>query len=175
MTSQESSRRHSWRKLVLELQNQEPQQIELTLTIHTNGNGEQPPAIWGEPRLEWPRPIEERRAILSAAGRHMRRGRLMAAARTLHGRLSERTDPFRYEVWARERALSPGRIEQLRNESSSLPYRPLISIVTPVYNTDARWLRACIESVKNQAYPNWELRCRRRVDQGRNTRGPPGI
>ena len=32
-----------------------------------------------------------------------------------------------------------------------------ISIVTPVYNTDPRWLRACIDSVRRQVYPNWEL------------------
>ena len=37
------------------------------------------------------------------------------------------------------------------------PSSPLISIVTPVYNTDPRWLRACIDSVRQQVYPNWEL------------------
>ena len=45
----------------------------------------------------------------------------------------------------------------MRKRADSLAYRPLVSVVTPVYNTDARWLRACIESVKSQAYPNWQL------------------
>jgi glycosyltransferase involved in cell wall biosynthesis len=35
--------------------------------------------------------------------------------------------------------------------------KPLISIVVPTYNTVERHLRACIESVINQSYPNWEL------------------
>jgi len=40
---------------------------------------------------------------------------------------------------------------------SALQRRPLISIVMPVYNTDRTWLRACIESVRAQQYPHWEL------------------
>lgn len=34
---------------------------------------------------------------------------------------------------------------------------PLISIVTPVYNTPAKVLKECIESVRSQTYSNWEL------------------
>jgi O-antigen biosynthesis protein len=36
-------------------------------------------------------------------------------------------------------------------------YKPLISIVMPVYNVDEKWLRLCIESVTNQLYENWEF------------------
>ena len=45
----------------------------------------------------------------------------------------------------------------LAQEIAALPDQPLISIIVPVYNTDPQWLRACIESVRRQAYPNWEL------------------
>ena len=45
----------------------------------------------------------------------------------------------------------------MTRDVAALPHQPLISIVTPVYNTDPRWLRACIESVRRQVYPNWEL------------------
>ena len=38
-----------------------------------------------------------------------------------------------------------------------LPAQPLVSIIVPVYNTDPRWLRAAIESVRRQAYTRWEL------------------
>jgi GT2 family glycosyltransferase/SAM-dependent methyltransferase len=34
---------------------------------------------------------------------------------------------------------------------------PLISVLTPVYNTDPRWLRAAIDSVRRQTYAHWEL------------------
>jgi glycosyltransferase involved in cell wall biosynthesis len=36
-------------------------------------------------------------------------------------------------------------------------YKPLISVIMPVYNTPEKWLRRAIESVKGQLYPNWEL------------------
>jgi lipopolysaccharide biosynthesis protein/glycosyltransferase involved in cell wall biosynthesis/tetratricopeptide (TPR) repeat protein len=35
--------------------------------------------------------------------------------------------------------------------------RPLISVVMPVYNTPEEYLRAAINSVRQQLYPNWEL------------------
>ena len=38
-----------------------------------------------------------------------------------------------------------------------IPFTPLISVILPVYNPEIRWLRAAIESVKNQLYSNWEL------------------
>lgn len=40
---------------------------------------------------------------------------------------------------------------------SALEHNPKISILIPVYNTDERLLRECVESVQNQTYPNWEL------------------
>lgn len=42
------------------------------------------------------------------------------------------------------------RIEQLK-------YKPLISVVMPVYNTEEVWLRRAIESVRRQLYSRWEL------------------
>jgi O-antigen biosynthesis protein len=38
-----------------------------------------------------------------------------------------------------------------------LIYKPLISIVMPVYNPSEKWLRLAIDSVINQIYPHWEL------------------
>lgn len=35
--------------------------------------------------------------------------------------------------------------------------KPLISIITPVYNTDPKMLREMMESVQGQTYPNWQL------------------
>jgi len=35
--------------------------------------------------------------------------------------------------------------------------RPLISVLVPLYNTPEPFLRRCIESVREQTYPNWEL------------------
>ena len=41
--------------------------------------------------------------------------------------------------------------------SESLPYRPLISVLMPVYNVDEVWLRLAVESVFRQLYTRWEL------------------
>ena len=42
-------------------------------------------------------------------------------------------------------------------ELSTLPGRPLISVVMPVYDAEPRHLRAAIGSVRAQHYPDWEL------------------
>lgn len=42
-------------------------------------------------------------------------------------------------------------------EVADLPRKPVIAVVTPVYNTDPLLLRRCIHSVLYQAYPHWEL------------------
>ncbi len=36
-------------------------------------------------------------------------------------------------------------------------YRPLISILVPLYNTDSTMLKEMIDSVENQTYENWQL------------------
>jgi O-antigen biosynthesis protein len=40
---------------------------------------------------------------------------------------------------------------------SRLLVRPLISVITPVYNTDPEWLRRAVDSVRHQTYPHWQL------------------
>lgn len=47
--------------------------------------------------------------------------------------------------------------EKFQKETVHLMYRPLISIVVPVYNVTDKILKECIESVINQSYTNWEL------------------
>ena len=52
------------------------------------------------------------------------------------------------------------RPEDLLRMATSVPLmasRPRFSIVVPVYNVEERWLRAFIESVRAQVYPDWEL------------------
>lgn len=47
--------------------------------------------------------------------------------------------------------------EAIRAHMESFRYRPLISVLMPVYNTPERWLQLAIESVRAQIYPHWEL------------------
>jgi O-antigen biosynthesis protein len=40
---------------------------------------------------------------------------------------------------------------------SAFAVKPVISVVVPVYNTAPTYLKACIESVRAQSWPHWEL------------------
>ncbi len=45
----------------------------------------------------------------------------------------------------------------IRSLSNTLQYKPLFSIVMPVYNVPVKYLKKAIDSVERQAYENWEL------------------
>ena len=63
-----------------------------------------------------------------------------------------------YASWIRQfDSLSDDDIRAILAGTAQLPYRPLLSVVMPVYNTDERWLRAAIQSVRDQLYDHWEL------------------
>ncbi len=46
---------------------------------------------------------------------------------------------------------------QTRSPTQRLPHHPLISVILPTYNTPSAFLKAAIESVIDQSYPDWEL------------------
>jgi GT2 family glycosyltransferase len=52
---------------------------------------------------------------------------------------------------------SPRGPASARPGAQPLTHRPLVSVVTPVYDTDPRWLARAVESVRRQTYPNWQL------------------
>lgn len=76
----------------------------------------------------------------------------------VHGRdyfKPEKRDITEYDIWIRE---NENRNEKkIKKEIKSFKYKPKISIITPVYNVDPKWLSKCVESVRNQFYENWEL------------------
>jgi hypothetical protein len=45
----------------------------------------------------------------------------------------------------------------IRAHIETLPHKPLLSVIMPVYQTPEKWLRWAIESVRHQLYPHWEL------------------
>jgi GT2 family glycosyltransferase len=45
----------------------------------------------------------------------------------------------------------------IRDDIATWGYRPLISILMPVYNAPEAWLRRTIDSVRRQLYEHWEL------------------
>jgi GT2 family glycosyltransferase len=62
-----------------------------------------------------------------------------------------------YQLWLRRHAPSPEALAQMARDSETFGYRPRISILMPVYNTEPSWLRAAVDSVRRQVYGEWEL------------------
>ena len=47
--------------------------------------------------------------------------------------------------------------KHIRHQIADFSWQPTISILVPAYNTEPRWLRRAIESVRAQLYEKWEL------------------
>ena len=63
-----------------------------------------------------------------------------------------------YQEWVRRfDTIEEEDLKAIATYVESLPYKPLISLVLPTYNTPERWLRLVIESVRANVYQNWEL------------------
>lgn len=69
------------------------------------------------------------------------------------GPLSDR----QYALWLAERRRTAPPVEALREAAGRLPYRPLISVIMPVHDIGEAWLRRALDSVRAQAYADWEL------------------
>ncbi|MEO7167373.1 MAG: glycosyltransferase family 2 protein [Spartobacteria bacterium] len=65
--------------------------------------------------------------------------------------------PNEYQKWLQERRPTGDDLARALVEARAFSYRPLVSIITPVFNTPASWLGEAIDSVLHQAYENWEL------------------
>ena len=62
----ERKRDRGWRQLVLALDNEEPWQIEVTFTTSAVDGDNAAQTLWGEPKLEWPRPFSETSGLASS-------------------------------------------------------------------------------------------------------------
>jgi GT2 family glycosyltransferase len=63
-----------------------------------------------------------------------------------------------YSAWIeRFDRLSDADVQQASQRLLKFASKPLISIIVPVYNTPEVYLRRCIDSVRAQIYPHWEL------------------
>lgn len=62
-----------------------------------------------------------------------------------------------YPKWLKNNTLSVEFLKKQAGEVTKLNKKPLITVITPVYNTDHKALKNCIDSVISQTYTNWEL------------------
>ena len=62
-----------------------------------------------------------------------------------------------YQQWFEQHRASTEELASMRHEVRGFASQPLISILTPVFDTPVPWLREAVESVLAQVYENWEL------------------
>src|SRR6476660_10522006 len=68
-----------------------------------------------------------------------------------------RTAQSEYQKWFERHRASAEELTSMRHEVLALASQPLISILTPVFDTPISWLREAVDSVLAQVYENWEL------------------
>jgi GT2 family glycosyltransferase len=113
-------------------------------------------AVWGDPRLLVRRPAMT--ALRTELYRTRKRGvrtslrKYRAQAAGQNGKT-----PSGYQLWLDRHFRDEIGLEWIRRDAERFQYRPTISLITPVYNTDPKWLRLLVASVKAQTYPRWEL------------------
>ena len=109
---------------------------------------------------------EERRRLRKSAERRV--GQVLLAPYRLPTRLAktiwrrfirEREKPAttEYQKWFEEHRASVQDLQRMRDEAQTFASRPLISIITPVFDTPVQRLEEAVESVLAQAYENWQL------------------
>jgi hypothetical protein len=63
------------------------------------------------------------------------------------------TDEVNYQKWLNQNYPREADLRKMAETVEILSYKPLISVVMPVFNPPERFLREAIESVLNQVYP----------------------
>src|SRR5205823_3540378 len=81
------------------------------------------------------------------------------AKKLFHGEQTSRQAraPTDYQKWFEQHRATTEDLERMRNEARVFALRPLISVITPVFDTPVKLLNAAVGSVLAQAYDNWEL------------------
>jgi GT2 family glycosyltransferase len=67
------------------------------------------------------------------------------------------TTPSEYQKWFEQHRASAEDLKRMRDEARTFASRPLISVITPVFDTPVQRLEEAVESVLAQTYENWEL------------------
>ena len=62
-----------------------------------------------------------------------------------------------YQKWLEQHCASVQDLKRMRNGARAFASQPLISVITPVFDTPVQRLEEAVESVLAQAYENWEL------------------
>ena len=119
-----------------------------------------------EYRLELKFLKEERRRLRKSAERRVGQvllvpyrlpTRLAKAVLKRFHRWQQRGSTTAYQKWFDQHRASTQDVQRMCDEARTFASLPLISIITPVFDTPVQRLEEAVESVLAQAYENWEL------------------
>ena len=144
-----------WRRLVADPGLGSPLEVVVTLRTQVpDGRSAYAWSAWGDPQIERLRGPGDMLRFLRAEVRE--RG-VAGALLQASGAPLPAEQALVYQRWVAAHTPDADALDRLAKEAAALPRQPIISIVMPVYNTDPRWLRAAIDSVRAQVYPHWQL------------------
>lgn len=122
--------------------------------INPSGNSAWAWTVCGAPRLSRPRTQAELRTAAQAVFARSKHVGWRAALKEGWRGPSPAADAPDYATWiASHEHHDP---DADRAAQAQWPTRPLVSVITPAYNTRPDWLRACYDSLTAQSYPHWE-------------------
>jgi glycosyltransferase involved in cell wall biosynthesis len=81
---------------------------------------------------------------------------LKSAWKTFHGERQKRATTD-YQKWFERHRANAHDLQRMRDKARTFASQPLISIITPVFDTPVARLEEAVQSVLAQAYENWEL------------------
>ncbi|MFC1856105.1 glycosyltransferase, partial [Thermodesulfobacteriota bacterium] len=85
------------------------------------------------------------------------KGNIKGVLHKLEDVLLNRDKQDLYQVWIDTKEREYFSKTDFSKAIDGFTFKPLISIIVPVYKVDVKWLKIAIESVKSQFYANWEL------------------
>lgn len=109
---------------------------------------------WQDPERD-PRWPEKRKEFLN---RHPGRFSVVSVPTVSEKRISAITADFEANgrrIW--EEQQKEVSLKEQQKEIETFCYKPLISIIMPLYNSPVKYLELAVESILNQSYTNWEL------------------
>ncbi len=62
-----------------------------------------------------------------------------------------------YQKWFERQRAAAQELKRMRDEAGAFASRPLISVITPIFDTPVQHLEEAVDSVLAQAYENWQL------------------
>jgi O-antigen biosynthesis protein len=147
-----------WRRVRLDLDQFSDREVTLFLTAEVNKAEDCSVLGWGNPRILRKRGAREYYANVRS---RLAQGGIRALLQSIRAVLKGESDPLslfaEYPRWLREHSPTRAQLAKAARSTASFCYQPVISILTPTFNTDPAILRSCIQSVQAQVYPNWEL------------------